>query len=163
MRILVLVATLAFAVCAAADDKKKVPVKRVDMASPMAQAVTDEEIEAGPNRGTLAQDYNSSRSNNESRAQSQDYNSSRSNNESRASVDGDYNSSRSNNINAADSGGGDYNSSRSSKTHTSKLDPDSDGDSIDADCGNGVDDDCDGIAVAPPANHNTTRSNRTSE
>lgn len=163
MRILVLIASLAFAVCASADDEKKVPVKRIDMASPMAQAVTDEDTEAGRNRGALAQDYNSSRSNNESRAQAQDYNSSRSNNESRAQVDGDYNSSRSNNINAVDSGGADYNSSRSNKTHTLKLDPDSDGDSIDVVCENGVDDDCDGVRAAPPANHNTTRSNKTSE
>lgn len=36
-------------------------------------------------------------------------------------------------------------------------------DSIDVVCGNGVDDDCDSVRVAPPANHNTTRSNRTSE
>ena len=56
MRILVLFVTLAFAVCASADDKKKVPVKRLDMASPMAQAVNDGDVEPGPDRGVQAQD-----------------------------------------------------------------------------------------------------------
>lgn len=73
----------------------------------------------------------------------------------------DYNSSRSNTTARS----ADYNSVRSNKTHT--VDPDDDGDGVDtAVCGNGVDDDCDGPVDAErvaPANHNTTRSNKTSE
>ena len=46
--------------------------------------------------------------------------------------------------------GGDYNSSRSNKTHA-----------LTRSCGNGVDNDCDDVVDDAPANHNTTRSNRT--
>lgn len=50
----------------------------------------------------------------------------------------------------ADGDGGDYNSSRSNKTH-----------GLSTSCTDGKDNDCDGASSAAPANHNTTRSNRT--
>ena len=51
---------------------------------------------------------------------------------------------------APPSDGGDYNSSRSNKTHAPATT-----------CTDGMDNDCDGVADATPANHNTTRANRT--
>jgi len=159
MNRLLLLAALIIAAPALADDEKKVPVKRVDASTPILQAVQDPATDVDDVASARPQDYNSSRSNNESTraASGIDYNSSRSNNESDRSVisDGDYNSSRSNNDGIAMPVGG------------NDLDLDSDGDSIDeAVCGNGVDDDCDSPVDAErmaPANHNTTRSNRTSE
>jgi len=58
----------------------------------------------------------------------------------------------------------DYNSSRSnirarSRSHAQQGDLDGDG-RQDAACRDGVDNDCDGVASAAPANHNSTRSNR---
>ena len=138
MNRLLLLAALIIAAPALADDEKKVPVKRVDASTPILQAVQDPATDVGDVASTRAQDYNSSRSNNES---------------TRA-VSG-----------VAASEGADYNSSRSNKTHA--LDDDSDGDSVDeAVCSNGVDQDCDSpvdAAAIAPANHNTTRSNKTSE
>jgi hypothetical protein len=146
MRATLLIALLALAATAAAEDKPKKPktiVKPVDKSSPVlmqAGGGNDETHTEMPQ--SRAKDYNSSRSNTSSRMQNKD--------------------------------GADYNSSRSNKTHI--VDPDSDGDSIPTKrCENGKDDDCN--AATPiargslekvrvrqaPANHNTTRSNRTSE
>ena len=76
----------------------------------------------------------------------------------------DYNSSRSNSESVtAPVNGADYNSSRSNKTHSIDTDDDSDSDDMYTDpCRDGVDQDCDAPRAAAPANHNTTRSNRTS-
>lgn len=151
MNRLLMLAALIIAAPALAGDEKKVPVKRADASTSTLQAAQDPAMDADDVPASNAQDYNSSRSNNES---------------TRAASGIDYNSSRSNNESSIPLGDGVGNNPvRSNRTHA--LDPDSDGDSVDeAVCGNGVDQDCDGpvdTARAVPANHNSTRSNRTSE
>lgn len=141
MKTVLFVTSLLVAGTALAADEVEVRVNRIEM----AVAASDEpdgttgKDQSGPS-GTRAQDYNSSRSNTTS-LRAQDQRSDRPAG-SRGKAQ-DYNSSRSNN--------------------SSRIDTDSDGDSVDdAVCAKGVDDDCDSATDEAPANHNTTRSNRTS-
>jgi hypothetical protein len=114
----------------------------------------DEKFERADNAGTRARDYNSSRSNISTlREQDEAFD--------RPAKPGtraqDYNSSRSNTTALREDVSG-----RKDKLDR-RLDPDDDGDRVDDTvCRNGVDDDCDSAIDAAPANHNTTRSNRTS-
>ena len=136
-----------------AEDPPRVS-KRLDKTSPVLAEMKSSDTATADAQATRAQDYNSSRSNittakekvddqscnrrnSPSANRAQDYNSSRSNNESSGVRATDYNSSRSNNVNgiASPAGGGAT--------------------------GGGQDNDCDGAARAAPANHNTTRSNKT--
>ena len=66
MNRLLLLAALIIAAPALADDEKKVPVKRVDASTPILQAVQDPATDVDDVASARAQDYNSSRSNNES-------------------------------------------------------------------------------------------------
>lgn len=134
MRATLLIVLLALAFSATAEEKPKPKItKDIDKATPILMQSQGGNDETNTERPTT---------------KARDYNSSRSNNESsRSQADG-----------------ADYNSSRSNKTHTPKKS-----------CQDGEDNDCN--AAAPiaqgslektrarqaPANHNTTRSNRTSE
>ena len=74
----------------------------------------------------------------------------------------DYNSSRSNTTAAVGDRADDL--GKETRCTIGRLDCDDDGDSVPTDerCDNGVDDDCDSVdEKTAPANHNTTRSNRT--
>ena len=161
MRAILLIALVALAGTAAAEDTPKKPksvVKPLDKSSPVlmqSQGGNDETHTERPK--SKARDYNSSRSNTTSLMADKeggDYNSSRSNKThtpSRATA-GDYNSSRSNNVNGV-------------------VDPDSDDDSVPTKrCKDRKDNDCNAAApiaqgslektrsAQKPANHNTTRS-----
>jgi hypothetical protein len=114
----------------------------------------DEKFERADNAGTRARDYNSSRSNISTLREEDDKFDRPANTGTRAQ---DYNSSRSNTTALREDV-----SDRKDKLDR-RLDPDDDGDGVDDTvCRNGVDDDCDSAIDAAPANHNTTRSNRTS-
>jgi len=189
MRFMPLAMLAVFVAAPATSDEVKVKVNRIEMSSAaLADTDGDPSNESG-DRAVDAQDYNSSRSNNINAAEpgepgdgaarsrvAQAVASGSSDNGGTRSVSAqDYNSSRSNNFSVADPGGpsgdgtlsrvaeaaaadgADYNSSRSNKTHApERRAPGND------DCGDDADDNCSERA-APPANHNTTRSNRTSE
>lgn len=150
MKIFLFLASILLTGAALADSEVEVRVNRIEM----AVAAPDESGDAteGTSAGTRAQDYNSSRSNTTSLREHDE-------NLDRPAVPSgkaqDYNSSRSNNSSVA--------APAPNNTRDRFVDPDDDGDSVDtAVCGNGVDDDCDSPVDAAPANHNTTRSNKTS-
>ena len=148
---------------AIAEPEPEVRVNRIDA----AVAASEETVDAAIERRDPS-NLNSSRSN--TSGKSQDYNSSRSNISTLREQDENIDRRANAGTKAQD-----YNSSRSNTTMlredvTSlsekldrRLDTDDDGDGVDASvCRNGVDDDCDSPVDAAPANHNTTRSNRTS-
>ena len=138
MRLLILLAGLVLATAVIADEKPTTITKQLDKSSPVmmtTDAPSDEsdDKENADQSKTRAQDYNSSRSNTTSRADTmnaQDFVSS-----------GGTPAPRPNATRAQD-----YNSSRSNTTMAIELDDDSDGDSIPADdvCRNAVDNDCTG-------------------
>ncbi len=182
MRLLVLIVSLTLAAGAMAEEKPKPKstVKQLDKSSPMLAPTDSGNDDSGQaDNPTRAQDYNSSRSNTttlregpeldgdnagkgdkgraaeRSKGQQGDIASS---GKRRAGAQ-DYNSSRSNISTAV---GGDL--GKENRCSIGTLDCDDDGDSVPTNerCGNGVDDDCDSaVEGAAPANHNTTRSNRT--
>ena len=152
MKIFLFLASILLAGVASADSKVEVRVNRIDMAVAAPDDPGDTNGGDAANAGTRAQDYNSSRSNTTS-LRDQDENIDRP--VSSGGKAQDYNSSRSNNSSVV--------APAPNNTKDRFIDPDDDGDGIDtAVCGNGVDDDCDGPVDAAPANHNTTRSNKTS-
>jgi hypothetical protein len=154
MKVLLILPALLLAGTAVAESELKVRVNRIDMAVTAPDETGDTEAAATERQD--ATNLNSSRSNTSSKAQ--DYNSSRSNTTALRQQEGNFEGS-------VHSGGKaqDYNSSRSNNSSSVALDPDDDGDSVDDSvCRNGVDDDCDSPVDEAPANHNTTRSNRTS-
>lgn len=137
MRSVVLIVCLALAAGAMAEEKPKprTVVKQIDKSSP-ALAATDDS-------GDAAEATDAKEKANKTRAQ-------------------DYNSSRSNISTAAGGPRGDL--GKENRCSIGRLDCDDDGDSIPTKerCGNGIDNDCDSIdEKSAPANHNTTRSNRT--
>lgn len=145
MRVLILITTALFSGIVFAEQELEVRVNRIEMAATAPDEPQDEAEDASVKRKAAARKKSVAKRKATARTRAQDYNSSRSNKESRAAL----------------AEGGDYNSSRSNKTHA--LDTDDDDDSIPTEtCANGVDDDCDGAVDESPANHNTTRSNRTS-
>jgi hypothetical protein len=173
MRATLLIAILALAITASAEEKPRPKItKDIDKSTPIlmqSQGGNDETHTEMPQ--TRAKDYNSSRSNTSSLMPEKD--------------GGDYNSSRSNKTHtparANNNGGGkrpgtDYNSSRSNNSGI--VDPDNDCDSAgcpetrpvrckDGDCKSATPIAQGSLnktrAGQAPANHNTTRSNRTSE
>jgi hypothetical protein len=169
--------------------KPKTTVKQLDKSSPMIMSTENpgdsaeaaDAKEKANRTKTRAQDYNSSRSNTTSLMGGP---------ESDATDPGMGRSSMRNKGQQGDQAsggrrqGGDYNGTRSNRSSgvvhrdiatrnvdlgkenrcsVGRLDCDSDDDSIPTKdtCGNGVDNDCDSDVDAAPANHNTTRSNRT--
>ena len=138
MRLLILLAGLALASAVMADEKPKTIAKQLDKSSPvmMTSDAPSDESDAKENSDsskTRAQDYNSSRSNTTSRA---DTVNARDFAASRGEPAPKSNATRAQ----------DYNSSRSNTTTAIELDDDSDGDSIPTDdvCRNAVDNDCTG-------------------
>jgi hypothetical protein len=169
MRYLLLIASLALAGNALAEEKPKSLTKELDKSSPiLATTSTDSDStndSTKEQRGVVAPRDAASgmatgKRTHASPAEGADYNSSRSNKTHGLSSSGNGGSSSSGGTRAQD-----YNSSRS---NTTSLREDKAGD-FDRDglpdvltCGNGVDNDCDDTDVdVRPANHNTTRSNRT--
>ena len=171
MRVLVLIVSLALAAGAVAEDKKPKPrstIKQLDKSSPMLMSddsgnpddsATAADAKEKANRTkTRAQDYNSSRSNTTSLRGSP---------ESDATDSGMGRSTERNKGQQGDMVSGDKRQSgdlgKETRCSMGRLDCDDDGDSIPTrdTCGNGADDDCDSAIDAAPANHNTTRSNRT--
>ena len=159
MRVLVLIVGLALACSALADDKRKhKPVtvtKPVDKATPLMSSGNP----GNPSDSATAADAKEKANRTKTRAQ--DYNSSRSNTTSLRGGPRDRASGlpTGKRQHAADGGG----LGKETRCSMGRLDCDDDGDSIPVDdaCRNGVDDDCDGVVDEAPANHNTTRSNRT--
>ena len=187
MRSVVLIVCLALAAGAMAEEKPKPRsvVKQIDKSSP-ALAATDDSGDATESTDakekankTRAQDYNSSRSNTTSLAgnpetDASDFGMSRASQRNKGqrgdeASDGqrqsraqDYNSSRSNISTVAGDARGDL--GKENRCSIGRLDCDDDGDSVPTKerCGNGIDNDCDSAdEKSAPANHNTTRSNRT--
>ena len=163
MRTAVLVAALLATGIAFADNEFTMKPDRIEM----KKGVVDngDTGDDGTDSATRAQDYNSSRSNTTSaRKGDVDKRAKKLKPKPRLSSA----ASKPGSPNSGATRAQDYNSSRSNTTSAIELDTDSDGDSIDArTCkpGNNIDNDCDdrSAPVAPltPANHNTTRSNRT--
>ena len=117
-----------------------------------------------PASATRAQDYNSSRSNTTSLRQSDDPVLRKRPGRTTAKTEAVQPSRPPSRAVSAQ----DYNSSRSNIGAAGPVDNDEDSDSdlmydgCERTVGDGVDDDCDGVrGTAAPANHNTTRSNRT--
>jgi hypothetical protein len=189
MRSVVLIVCLVLAAGAMAEEKPKprTVVKPVDKSSPVLAATdssgdTAEAADAKEKANktkTRAQDYNSSRSNTTSLAgnpesDASDFGMSRAakrnkgqrgdeaSSGQRQSRAQDYNSSRSNISTVAGDARGEL--GKENRCSIGRLDCDDDGDSVPSNqsCGNGVDNDCDSVDErSAPANHNTTRSNRT--
>ena len=181
---------LAAGAMAEEKPKPRTVIKQIDKSSPVLAATDSsgdaaEAVDAKEKANktkTRAQDYNSSRSNTttavgkpemdkdkvgkdhadkrnkgqrgdeasggkrEGESRAQDYNSSRSNTSSAMTVDPDRELGKEN------------------RCSIGRLDCDDDGDSVPGteSCGNGIDNDCDSVDERDaPANHNTTRSNRT--
>jgi hypothetical protein len=172
-------------------DKSSPMLMSGDSGNPDDSATAADAREKANRTKTRAQDYNSSRSNTTSlrggpesdasdsgmgrssernkgqqgdrasggKRQGGDYNGTRSN---RSAAGRDYNSSRSNTSTAMPDRS-DRDLGKENRCTIGRLDCDDDGDAIPATrtCGNGADDDCDSAVDEAPANHNTTRSNRT--
>jgi hypothetical protein len=138
MRLLILLAGLVLVSTVMAEEKPKTIAKQLDKSSPVMMA-TD----------APSDESNDKENDDESKTRAQDYNSSRSNTTSRAETVNarDFAASRGEpaqkpNATRAQ----DYNSSRSNISTAIELDDDSDGDSIPTDdvCRNAVDNDCTG-------------------
>ena len=188
--VLVISLALAAGAMAEGKPKPKSTAKQLDKATPILATTADDgdadnagdtseaadAKEKANKTKTRAQDYNSSRSNttalkggpesdtgNLGRSRSAERNKGQqgdiASEGKRRGKAQDYNSSRSNISTAVGNDLG-----KENRCSIGTLDCDDDGDSVPANerCGNGVDDDCDSIDEKDaPANHNTTRSNRT--
>jgi hypothetical protein len=149
MRYLILITCLALAGTAFAKEEPKSLAKEIDKSSPLLTTSDDSSdtsnSSAAGQRGVVApRDAASGMSTGKRQHGQAGADSGSSSGGTRAQ---DYNSSRSNNINGA-------------ANRPADLDRDGRPDVLT--CGNGADDDCNGTdRAASPANHNTTRSNRT--
>jgi len=172
MRYLILLASLALAASALAEEKPKNVARELDKSSPQLMSANT------PSDSTEASD--AKEKHNKTKGRAQDYNSSRSNNSSAAAPHegdvvhrdiaarkaeaSDFGMSRATEASEGKVRAQDYNSSRSNTTavrEDSQGDLDRDGRVDLVTCRDGVDQDCDDDDVdASPANHNTTRSNR---
>jgi hypothetical protein len=167
MRYLILIASLALAGNALADEKPKTVTKELDKSSPILMSTdgsADSSGEATTNQRTAsprdkASGMATGKRTHAPPAEGADYNSSRSNKTHGVSSAGGGGSSSSGGTRAQD-----YNSSRSNTTSLREdktADLDGDGRPDVLTCRNGVDNDCDDTdADVSRANHNTTRSRR---
>jgi hypothetical protein len=145
MRYLILIASLALAGTALAEEKPTSVAKELDKSSPSLMTSDDASgtTDSSATRPRDAASGMATGKRQHGRPTADGGGSSGASGGTRAQ---DYNSSRSNNINGSADGAGD-------------LDRDGRVDIVT--CGRGVDDDCDDTGrAASPANHNTTRSNR---
>ncbi len=152
MRLLVLIASLALAMTALAEDKKKPPTltKQVDKSSPMLMSDSDNSDSTGDDAKSAP-------------TRAQDYNSSRSNTTSRSGVAADRNQGQQGESasNGKRSGGVVHRDVATRNMGAADLDNDG---RNDAACRDGVDDDCDGVVDAgnrgtTARDYNSSRSN----